>query len=118
MASLDDIATIQKNGVLSVNGLNQTIARYNGTNTSPNYAADAVVVLGPGRLVNISVTVAGTTTGSVYNATTTSSPAAATKLATIPNTVGVFPMNLVFNTGLVVVVGTGQELCLTYSTGA
>lgn len=118
MASLDDIATIQKNGVIAVNTLNQTLQRIYGSNTSATASANTLVFTGPGRLINVSVTVAGTTTGAIYNSNTVAGVSAANKLATIGNTVGVFPMNLIFTNGLVIIVGTGQELNVTYSVGA
>jgi hypothetical protein len=118
MASLDDIATIQKNGVLSVNTINQTLRHIYGTNTSPTTAANTLVVTGPGRAVNVSVTVAGTTTGSIHNCTTIAAANSANMLAVINNTAGVIPLNLVFNAGLVIIVGTGQQVNVTYSIGA
>lgn len=118
MAGLDDLATIQKNGVIAVNTLNQTLQRIYGSNTSSTAAADAVVFTGPGRLINISVTVAGTTVGAVHNATTVAGATATNMLAAVTNTVGVYPMNLLFTNGLVIIVGTGQELNVTYSVGA
>jgi hypothetical protein len=42
---------------------------------------------------------------------------ASNMLATVTNTVGVYPMNLLFTAGLVIVVGTGQEMNVTYSVG-
>lgn len=118
MASLDDIATIQKNGVLAVSTLNQTLRGIYGTNTSPTASADTLVVAGPGRAVNVSVTVAGTTAGSIHNCSTLAAVSASNMLAVIDNTVGVVPLNLVFNAGLVINVGTGQQFNVTYSLGA
>lgn len=118
MASLDDIATIQKNGVLSVNTVNQTLRNIYGTNTSPTASASTVVVTGPGRAVNVFVTVAGTTTGAIHNCTTVAAATAANKLAVIGNTVGLVPLNLIFNSGLVIVTGSGQQFNVTYSIGA
>jgi hypothetical protein len=117
MASLDDIATIQKNGVLAVNAANQTLTRYFGTNTSQTYAANAVVYTGAGRLVNVSVTAAGTTVGAIHNCSSVAAATAANKLAVVNNTVGVIELNLLFNTGLVIVTGTGQQFNVTYSVG-
>ena len=118
MASLDDIATIQKNGVIAVNTLNQTLQRVYGSYTSATAGANVVAFPGPGRLINVSVTVAGTTSGAVHNCTSVAAASASNMLASIGNTVGVFPMNLIFNSGLVIVVGTGQEFNVTYSVGA
>jgi hypothetical protein len=118
MASLDDIATIQKNGVIAVNTLNQTLQRIYGSNTSATASADTLVLTGSGRLINVSVTVAGTTVGAIHNSLTVAGASSTNMLATVINTVGVYPMNLLFNTGLVIVVGTGQEMNVTYSVGA
>lgn len=118
MASLDDIATIQKNGVIAVNTLNQTLQRIYGSNTSTTVSANTLVLTGPGRLINVSVTSAGTTNGAIHNCSTVAAAATSNKLASITNTIGVFPMNLLFTNGLVIVVGTGQELNVTYSVGA
>lgn len=118
MASLDDIATIQKNGVIAVNTLNQTLQRIYGSNTSATASANTLVLTGPGRLINVSVTVAGTTDGAVHNSATVAGASASNMLATIDSTVGVYPMNLLFTNGLVIVVGTGQEMNVTYSVGA
>lgn len=118
MASLDDIATIQKNGVIAVNTLNQTLQRIYGSNTSLTAAANTLVFTGPGRLINVSVTVAGSAVGAVHNSSTVAGATATNMLAAIPNTVGVHPMNLLFTAGLVIVVGTGQQFNVTYSVGA
>lgn len=118
MASLDDIATIQKNGVIAVNTLNQTLQRIYGSNTSNTFSANTLVLTGPGRLINVSVTVAGTTVGAIHNSLNIAGATSTNKLASIGNTIGVFPMNLLFTNGLVIVVGTGQELNVTYSVGA
>lgn len=118
MASIDDIATIQKNGVIAVNTFNQTILRIFGTNTSGSVSVDTLVLTGAGRLVNMSVTVAGTTMGSIHNTASIAGATSVNKLAAIPNTVGVTPLNLLFTNGLVITVGAGQELNVTYSVGA
>lgn len=49
MASLDDILTTQKNGVVGINGLTQAFLRYIGTITSVSLSADTVIVAGGGQ---------------------------------------------------------------------
>jgi hypothetical protein len=115
MASLDDIATIQKNGVIAVNTLNRTLQSVYGSNTSATVSGNTLVVLGTGRLVSVSVTVAGTTAGAIHNSATIAGVTAANKLATIGNYVGVYPMGMLYTAGLVIVVGTGQQLNITYA---
>lgn len=115
MASLDDLLTTQKNGVVGVNGLNQTMRRAQGTNTSATVTAQTAVVSGKGFLVNFSVVVAGTTTGTINNASTVALAGAANALCATPTTTGVYPCGLVFNNGLVITPGTGQSVNITYT---
>jgi len=119
MASLDDIATIQKNGVIGINTLNLTLVRLYGSTTSATATTTTAtqVITGSGRLVNVSVTVAGSAPGTVYNSASTGAVAASNALVTVPNTIGVHPVNQLFTNGLVIVAGTGQSLNVTYSVG-
>lgn len=115
MASLDDVITVQKNGVIGVNGLNQTMRRAQGSNTSLTVTAQTLVVTGRGYLVSFSVTVAGTAAGTVNNAQSVALANAGNALCATPNTIGVYPCGLVFTNGLVISPGTGQSLNVTYS---
>jgi predicted nucleic acid-binding Zn ribbon protein len=115
-ASLDDILTAQKNGVVAINNLAQTTIRSVGTQTSSTVTAATVVFTGAGFIVNFSVVVAGSANGMIYDGNTTS-PAAADALCVTPTTVGVYSAGQVFTSGLVIVPGTGQSINVTYSTG-
>jgi len=115
MASLDDVITVQKNAVIGVNGLNQTIRRAQGSNTSLTVTTQTLVVTGKGFLVSFSVTVAGTANGAVNNAQSTALSTATNVLCATPTTVGVYPCGLVFTDGLVISPGTGQSVNVTYS---
>lgn len=121
MASLDDILTTQKNGVVAVNALNQTTINQIGAVTSITVSAPTVIFVGSGRLVNFSVIEAGTNVGGVYNATEYGglSPAipATSQLCVIPTTVGIYPAGLLFTSGLTVYPGSGQYVNVTYSIG-
>jgi len=114
-AGLDDILTAQKNGVVGINGLNQTMRRAQGSNTSSTVTAQTLVISGKGYLVSFSVTVAGTTAGTINNASTTVLAAAGNALCATPTTIGVYPCGLVFTNGLVITPGTGQSINITYS---
>ena len=116
-ASLADILTTQKNGVVAVNGIAQATARSLGTLTSATITAATVIYVGKGYLVNFSVVVAGTTAGTISNTGAVSTVAAANALCVIPATVGVIKLGQVFSTGLVVTPGTGQSVNVTYSPG-
>ena len=115
-ASLSDILTTQKNGVVGINGVAQASLRALGTITSQTVTAETVVFTGAGYLVNFSVVVAGSTAGKISNASATS-PDASTALCAVPTTIGVFKIGQVFNAGLVVTPGTVQSINVTYSPG-
>ena len=68
----------------------------------------------PARIVRVHVTVAGTTAGAVYDATSTSGNSASNQIAVIPNTVGSYLIDTPCLVGLVVVPGSGQTLSVVY----
>jgi hypothetical protein len=116
-ASLDDILTVQKNGVVAVNGVARALVAGVGTATSATVTAPTLVATGAGTLVSVSVVVAGTATGFIHNAAATGAAVAANAMVAAPNTIGVYPAGTVFSAGLVIAPGTGQSLCVTYSQG-
>lgn len=117
MATLDDVVTVQKNGVIAINNLGLTLKSYNeGQYTSQTVSSSTVVYSGAGRLVNVIVVEAGTSSGYVYNLASASSPAIANAILPLPNSVGVYPVGAKFDTGIVIVPGTGQSVNVTYST--
>jgi hypothetical protein len=115
-ASLSDILTTQKNGVVGINGVAQASIRALGSITSTTVTSETVIYTGTGYLVSFSVVVAGTTIGTISNASA-ASPAASAALCAVPNTVGVFKTGQVFTAGIVVTPGTGQSINVTYSPG-
>jgi len=117
MASLDDILTTQKNGVVAINGLTQTLQKGQGTVTSSTVSTDTLVVTGKGYLVNFSVVASGTANGTISNSQTVAGVASTNALCAVPQTIGVYSANLVFTTGLVIKPGTGQQINVTYSLG-
>ena len=119
MASLDDILTTQKNGVVAINALSNNFKIEVGTITSATVSVDTLVVTGRGKIANISVVTAGTTNGIVYNAAANiaSLKTADVKLLAIPNTIGVFQCGVLFTNGIVISPGTGQEVNVTYTLG-
>ena len=116
-ASLSDILTAQKNGVVAINGVLQSNLRGQGTATSATVTADTLVIVGKGYLVAYTVTVAGTTAGGVYNANSVANAAAGNQLVVVPATVGYTKVGHVFNNGLVIKVGSGQSINVTYYAG-
>lgn len=77
MATLDDILTTQKNGVIAINNLSRDLSALydfyqliSGTSTSITVSAPTTIVTGSGRLVSINVIDAGSATGTIYDAVT------------------------------------------------
>lgn len=117
MASLDDILTTQKNGVVAINGYINALLRSQGTFTSATVTADTLIVSGRGYLVSWSVVDAGTAEGFIYNFNAVTGFATTQALCSTGTTAGVFPAGMVFTNGLVVSPGTGQAINVTYSLG-
>lgn len=117
MASLDDILTTQRNGVIAINNLSQVTLRSLGSVTSSTVTADTLVVTGKGYLINFSVVVAGSASGLIYDYNSTTSPPAANALCAVPATIGVYKIGQVFQNGLVISPGTGQSINITYTLG-
>lgn len=113
MASLSDILTAAKNIVTALNQLGQTYIQVEGSSMQSNIATATLVKSGQGRIARVVVVVAGSGTGSVYDAS--SATATNDKLLTIPTTVGVGEANIPVNNGIVVAPGTGQTVAIVYS---
>jgi hypothetical protein len=117
MASLDDILTTQKNGVVAINGYTNALLRGQGSYTSATVTSGTLVVSGRGYLVSWTVVNAGSASGFIYNYNADTGYAPANALCATGTTVGIQPAGLVFTSGLVVVPGTGQSINVTYSPG-
>jgi len=113
MASLDDILTVAKNIVTAVNGAAQNYLNVQGAQNAVSISATSLIKNSAGRLAQVSITVAGSAVGTIYDSTSTTSPT--NPIYTIPNTIGVFFVNLPVSYGIVVKPGTGQTLTISYS---
>jgi len=116
MASLDDILTTQKNGVIAINNLAQTNNRMLGTTTTSVITASSLVINGSGYLVRYSILVAGAA-GTINNANSVANSSSSNALCATQATVGIFNVGMPFVNGLVVKPGTGQSVAVTYSVG-
>lgn len=116
-ASLADILTTQKNGVVAINNLAQATFRTLGRQTSLTITTPTLIYNGAGYLVSFSVVVAGSTAGTISNTDAVATVAAPNALCVIPAAVGITKVGQVFSSGLVVTPGTGQSVNVTYSPG-
>lgn len=116
-ASLDDVLTTQKNGVVALNNIQRALSSEIPVYTTPVATSSTLVIAGRGRLLRFSVTIAGSAVGFVHNSGTPSGALASNALVACPNTIGVYEANVVFDAGLVIVPGTGQSINVTYLLG-
>ena len=81
--------------------------------------AATIVKATPGRIVIINVAIAGSGSGAVYDAISTTGITLGTTttglIASIPDTVGQITLNYTTNNGIVIFPGTGQTLSVVYS---
>lgn len=119
IATLDDILTAQKNGVIAINNLNQTWTNYliqtSGQYTSAEITSTTLLYSGAGTLVRVSVIQAGSTTGFIYDYNSAAVAITGLRILAIPNTLGIVNAGIAFTSGLVIVPGTGQSLVISYS---
>ena len=80
-----------------------------------NITAATVVKASPGYAAAVSVIVAGSAAGAVYDSAATTGNSAANQIAVIPNTVGVITLRWPTDYGFTVVPGTGQTLAVSYA---
>ncbi len=113
MSSLSDILTTAKNIVTAISQLGQTYLSIEGSQITTDITSATLVLSGQGRIARVSVVVAGSGAGSIYDASSAS--ATTGKLWTIPTTVGVTEINLPVNNGIVVAPGSGQTVAISYS---
>jgi hypothetical protein len=113
MSNLGDILTAAKNLVTAVNTVAQNYLNVQGASNLPDLTAATVLKTTAGRVCNVVVTVAGSAPGSVYDSNTTTGTSK--KLFVIPNTTGVYVVNMPTRIGLLVVPGTGQTVTVSYS---
>lgn len=111
--SASDILTTIKNIVVGINGWATTDLNVAGNQNSCGMTAPTLVKGSPGRVAVLSVIVAGSGAGTVYDATSltdTSRP-----LCKIPTTAGVTTVNMACSFGIVVAPGSGQTVSVGFS---
>lgn len=111
--SLTDILTATKNVVTAVNTAAQNYLNVQGAQGYPHITSSTLVKNTAGRVAVVSVTTAGSTTGTIYDSNSTS--ITTTPIYIIPTTVGVYVVNIPVNNGVLVVPGTSQVVTVSYS---
>lgn len=123
MANLDDVITVQKNGVVALNALTEVLAQFKsiytsavGNNSYLGVTEDALIYSGSGRLVNVIVSAAAAG-GTIHDAATVASATAANVVFPIPNSVGLSVVNVPIFDGIVIKPAAGSTVGVTYSEG-
>ena len=113
-ASTDDILTAIKNIVTALNTSVQTSINLAGAQDFFNITTPTMIKSSAGRIVNITLVVAGSADGSIYDAMSVTDTTK--KIYPIVHTGAVTQIaNQPFQYGLLVVPGTGQTLAGSYS---
>lgn len=79
-----------------------------------NVTASAVIKATPGRACRVIVLTAGSAPGALHDSATIGGVSAATLLFNIPNTVGVYDLDLPASAGVTYILGTGQVVNVSY----
>jgi hypothetical protein len=121
MANIDDVVTVQKNGVIALNALTAALENFRaiyqsfvGTQTFLGANEDALVYVGPGRLVNVVVTAAAAG-GTIHDVDNVADANAGNVIFPIPSTIGITQVNIPFVNGLVIKPAATSMVNLTYS---
>lgn len=121
MAGVDDLVTVQKNGVSAVNALVQALSDFkvsyeniSGTAVTTNIGSNARIFAGSGRIVSISVITAAAG-GSIHDAATVAAASSENAVYTIPNSAGIVFLGIPLTNGLIVKPGSGSLLTVIYS---
>lgn len=112
-ASTGDILTTLKSIVTSINNQTQTNIILAGLTDFTALTSATVVKASAGRISRVSVIVAGSAVGHIYDASATGVTTA--PIYVIPMTVGVVDVNIPTTYGIVVVPGSGQTVSGSYS---
>lgn len=121
MANLDDVVTVQKNGVVAVNTLVQVFEAFNniysnfvGESSFAGISTDTLVRAGAGRVVTVCVIVAAAG-GTIHDVDTVGSAGDSNAIYGIPNTIGAYTINFPITTGIVIKPAAGSRVSISYS---
>lgn len=109
-----------KQALVNADDRQEVYAIAGGKTVAFNKTADAAIKLTAGRVCRVSVLVAGSAPGAIHDVTgadaaaAIAAAAAGNLLAVVPNTVGVYDLDLPCASGIVYKVGTGQTVAISY----
>lgn len=108
----DSQSTLQ-NIAQNIAGLQQTYISVQGAQNLADITTTTLVSAKTGRLCTVSIIVAGSSNGAIYDNTDVTSTLR--QIYVIPQTLGVVHVNMPVGYGIVVAPGTGQQVCVSFS---
>ena len=115
-ASLSDLLTAVKNLVLALNGAAQAFKNVNGVSTKEGITTPTVVKTSPGRVASVSIIVAGSSSGMIYDSASLVQSSPLWPIPEAAKTSGEpYEVNLPTDSGILVVPGSGQSVTVNWS---
>ena len=93
----------------------QNVILSSALHSSLNISAATLVKPTNGFAVKVSVTVAGSAAGAIYDSASIAGAGTANLIAVIPDVAGTYSIEFPFANGLVVSPGTGQTVSISYN---
>ena len=90
------------------------IVNTTASRTTLNVISPIVVFAGAGWVTAVNVVTAGSAAGTINDAATTGAAAVGNQVATAPNTVGRYPIEMPVTNGLVIIPGAAQVLAISW----
>lgn len=113
MPSMNDILTAAQNIVTAINGAASTYLSVQGISNVTGITSATVVKSVPGRICTLTVVVAGSGAGMVYDSNSTS--VTSKPIFAVPATAGIYVLNFPALYGITIAPGTGQTISASYS---
>lgn len=114
MASLDDILTAQKNGVVAINQVATNTLVVQGRKNALNVTADTLVYSGSAWVARV-VVMTGVAGGYIHDANSAANAVTANRFYAIPATAGVYDVYFPVVNGIVIKPAAGSVVALSYS---
>jgi hypothetical protein len=114
-ASLTDILTSIKDLVIATNNIVDGVGSLSPHSTSGQVIGAKLVQTGFVRLLGISVVSAATLNGLLCDAATLATATSATVVGNVSAAIGYYPVNMIFQNGLVYIPGSAQVAALFFA---
>lgn len=116
--STSDFLSVSKNAVVALGNITARLTAMSGSfvasQTSGHLDATALVQAGFVRVKGVSV-IAGSAVGYLNDSATVAGIGTGTRVYQISVTPGYYPLDLIVTNGLVFEIGTGMQVCISYS---